>query len=340
MKLFTILAVASMVFLAAQAPAQNGNGVAAGPGSGFGVFGPVDPAIDGNWLEFSFTGAGSSARGCRPADPGGLFCVPSSAGNSMFLDAPPWTLTAPFGGVTLRVTDAFLRVDRFEILDNAVSIGTTSAITSDPTYSCGSDPEVCFLDGTMSTGTFSLAAGQHSLTIDQIEGNPGTGYFRIDSNATIAPIDIKFCSNPNSFNCKKNGALPVTIFGTTDLDVSQIDIGTLKLCTDIVGVDCTGAPVSYSFADRGNPLTDLGAASCAIDPLTGEELDTLNPDGMVDLDVGFVAQEVVGLDVCASLSRGDVTGTLYLVGYLNDGTPIRSVAANDVGIDQLRIANK
>ena len=329
--------------------AQNGNGVGATSEPGFGIFGSVNPAIDGPWLEWAFTGVGVPATGCFPADPAGPGCGPSSGGNSVFLDAPPWTMTVPFGGATMTVTDAFLYGDSFDVFDNAAFIGATPPVPTAPNptpppsfFGCGSDPAVCAPDPLSSTAAFLLAAGPHSstLTANASPFASGAAYFRIDAEAIVAPIDIKFCSDPNSFNCKKNGVLPVTIFGTTELDVAAIDINTLRLCTDIEGTDCSNAPVSYSVADRGDPLTDLGAEACALDPATGEELDTLNPDAMDDLDVGFVAQEVVGLDVCQGLAKNDVTQTLYLIGYLDDGTPIRSVAANDVGIDQLRKANK
>ena len=73
---------------------------------------PAGPITAGGpWNEFSFAGPGSNAKGCAPADPGGAGCAPSSAGNSQFVGAPPWTFTAPSDGATLTVTDAFLGGD-------------------------------------------------------------------------------------------------------------------------------------------------------------------------------------------------------------------------------------
>ncbi len=89
---------------------------------GASLMGPVPTG--GPWIEFAFFGKGSSATGCSPADPAGPGCAPSSAGNSVFGSAPPWTFTAPAGGANLTVTDAFLRGDQFEIFDFGTSIGT------------------------------------------------------------------------------------------------------------------------------------------------------------------------------------------------------------------------
>lgn len=134
----------------------------------------------GPWIEFAFTGTGSSATGCSPADPGGPSCAPSSGGNSVFGGSPPWTFTAPAGGATITVTDAFLRGDQFDIFDNGNPIGTTSAPAT--TGSCGDNPDPCLADPQVSHGVFSVGAGAHSITI-KAKASPfgaGAAYFRID----------------------------------------------------------------------------------------------------------------------------------------------------------------
>ena len=75
-----------------------------------------------------------------------------------------------------------------------------------------------------------------------------------DSSPQTVDIDIKFCSNPNAFNCKSKGKTPVTIFGTADFDVADINISTLRLCID--GTCVESAPLAWSFADRGDPATE------------------------------------------------------------------------------------
>ena len=163
----------------------------------------------------------------------------------------------------------------------------------------------------------------------------------LDVSIEVA-IDIKFCSDPNAFNCKKNGVLPVTIFGTADFLVEDIDPSTLRLCTE--NMACTGAPRDYSYADRGNPLLDLGSKMCAIDPDTGEELDwTENRDDFVDLDAAFEASEVKAIlgDFCDDAAKGDVSEALVIIGETYDGVPIYSVPADDnTGIDRLVNVNK
>jgi hypothetical protein len=149
-------------------------------------------------------------------------------------------------------------------------------------------------------------------------------------------IDIKFCSNPNGFNCKKKGKTPVTIFGTASLDVSLIDVASLQLCLASDTTVCTGAPQSWSIADRGDPGSDIGAAQCAINPETGEEEDFLNQDGIDDLDVAFDTQELAELaGFGCPLDKKEASASLVIKGLLTDGTAIMSTAVNDAGVDQL-----
>src|SRR5262249_48374087 len=136
------------------------------------------PVPLGGWLEFSWTGI-TGARGCQPADPAGLACVPSSGGNTSFVGAPPWTFTSSLPTL-LPVTDAFQAIARFFVLDNAVPLGPTSAPSNNPSHDCGSNPVPCLADPQMSHGLFTLGSGAHSIEIVQIlnEGS-GAGYFRL-----------------------------------------------------------------------------------------------------------------------------------------------------------------
>ena len=154
------------------------------------VAGPVP--IDGTWTEFSNEPPDPSvSTGCNPADPAGLNCIPSSAGNSMFGDAPPWTFTCPASGCWLTVTDAFNLGDQYEVFDNAASIGSTPPVPL-PAQSgeqcagaigLASDPELCVLDPNSSTGMFNLGSGAHSITITRIASDPSVqftaAYFKI-----------------------------------------------------------------------------------------------------------------------------------------------------------------
>src|SRR5260370_3448858 len=90
------------------------------------------PVSLGTWYEFSWTGI-TGARGCTPADPAGLGCSPSSGGNSSFVGAPAWTF-ASASPATLTVTDAFLAIDRFFVLDNTAFLWPTSAPSTNPSH--------------------------------------------------------------------------------------------------------------------------------------------------------------------------------------------------------------
>ena len=124
-----------------------------------------------NWYEFGFGGAGTFATS-------GAGTVPSSGGNSQYADDPAWTWTS--SGITvLTVTDAFIAVDQFQIYD----FGVAGALTSVPAGSnpALSDPVLALLNPDYSRGFFYFGAGSHSLTIGQIAGVPGAGYFRVDT---------------------------------------------------------------------------------------------------------------------------------------------------------------
>jgi hypothetical protein len=149
-------------------------------------------APGGTWYEFSFTGAGAPALGCYPADPSpnALNCVPSSAGNSVFLDTPPWgfSTSAP---VSLTVTDAFLYGDAFQVFQNcnatldcvenpANLILTTPAPVSSAVGGCGDNPAVCVLDPLASHGTTVLDPGSYSLAIVPYAADfAGAAYFQV-----------------------------------------------------------------------------------------------------------------------------------------------------------------
>jgi hypothetical protein len=141
--------------------------------------GPV--VVGGPWVEFIFLGAGVPARGCFPADPLSPFgCVPSSGGNSIFGDAPPYTFTAGATGVILTVTDAFNRGDALDVFDFGGLIGTTPTVAA--VGNCGDNPVPCSVDPLVSHAIFILAPGAHSISFAariSVAGQ-GAAYFRLD----------------------------------------------------------------------------------------------------------------------------------------------------------------
>src|SRR5262249_2131810 len=117
----------------------------------------------------------SSATGCSS-------CIPSSGGNSTYADAPPWTFNASTSAL-LTITDAFLNIDQFEVLDFGVSLGTTSAPSGQG--NCRDNPDICPLRPDSRHGFFALAAGDHSIPINEIPGSAGAAYFRWDPQAAV-----------------------------------------------------------------------------------------------------------------------------------------------------------
>ncbi len=157
---------------------QGGDGTTANPQPGPSQSGPIT-INDPLWTEIAVIGGvGTPATGCAPADPAGPGCTPSSGGNSQFGDAPPWTFTSTTN-VTLTVTDCFDIGDGLEVFDNAVSVGVTSAPVGSGFVS--DNPDVCFADPSMSSGTFVLPPGSHSITMTMAYGDTGAMYFRADS---------------------------------------------------------------------------------------------------------------------------------------------------------------
>lgn len=147
------------------------------------------PIVLGDWLQFGFSEAGTPATGCDPDDPGGPFCIPSSGTPTSFLDAPPWTFTAPGDGATLRVTDSFDSGDRFELFDFGISLGFTSLPAASGSVDCGNDPAVCIVTAGISSGLFLLSAGNHSLTLipTLAPSDGGSGFLRVDAGGTAVP---------------------------------------------------------------------------------------------------------------------------------------------------------
>eukprot|EP00928_Gymnodinium_smaydae_P096350 TRINITY_DN8493_c0_g6_i1.p1 TRINITY_DN8493_c0_g6~~TRINITY_DN8493_c0_g6_i1.p1 ORF type:complete len:328 (+),score=17.23 TRINITY_DN8493_c0_g6_i1:76-984(+) len=145
-------------------------------------------------------------------------------------------------------------------------------------------------------------------------------------------VDIKFCSNPNTFDCRRPvGVLSLTAFGCAFFDVSDMDVTTLRLCLASDSDQCIPCgPRNVSFVDRGNPSNDLGTDRCTN--------GVAHADGFLDADIVFGAAEVAELIGCGELSNGDASPTLVLVGnLLTGGTPFQSQRLSNIGIDQLLI---
>jgi hypothetical protein len=145
----------------------------------------------------------------------------------------------------------------------------------------------------------------------------------------IADIDIKFCSNPNGFNCKSGGVMPMTVFGSDVLDVSEIDLDTVQLCLaddDTVCIDAESLRNAV-YMDRGSP-DEVGAAMCP---------DEEYPDGIDDLELAWEKKDVVAMlfDDCDGFGKGEASPTLIFKAETYDGLGIRSAPLDDPGVDQV-----
>jgi hypothetical protein len=126
----------------------------------------------------------------------------------------------------------------------------------------------------------------------------------------VVDLDVEPGSCPNPLNLraagdagdnpKKGGVLPVAVLGTTDFDVRNVDVTSLRL----EGV----APLRYAYEDVATPA---GRDDC--------ECTDLGPDGHADLTLKFRKSEIA-----SALVAGGGERELTLTGRLLDGTAIEA----------------
>ena len=112
-------------------------------------------------------------------------------------------------------------------------------------------------------------------------------------------LDIKPGSCPNAMNPAAQGVLPAALLGAAGLDVSNVDVASLRLA----GV----APIRSWYDDVASPFAG---------ELCG--CNNAGPDGFIDLTLKFSIQEIV--DAIGPSPGAEVV--LTLTGTLLDGTPI------------------
>jgi hypothetical protein len=144
------------------------------------------PVVQDTWYEFLFSGPGNFATD-------GTGATPTTNPVAAIADAPPWTFTT-VGQVVFTVLDLFLSVDQFDVFNNNVLIGSTSAPVAGGT--AGEDIGLAFADPNYSQGNFVLGAGSHSITIQQTAGQSGAAVFQftqvneVPEPATLALLGI------------------------------------------------------------------------------------------------------------------------------------------------------
>lgn len=94
--------------------------------------------------------------------------------------SPPWTLTVPAGQTRiLTVCDGYNSGDSFTVYDNEIPLGDTSEVDVGASIDC--DPDASATNPLMSHASFTLAAGDHFITICPSNSpfNGGAAFFRI-----------------------------------------------------------------------------------------------------------------------------------------------------------------
>ena len=131
--------------------------------------------------------------------------------------------------------------------------------------------------------------------------------------------------------------MPMTVFGTDSLDVSEIDLATVELCLEDESecIDATSLR-NWVYEDRGEPA-DVGAAQCAINPDTGEEERFLTQDGIMDLELVWDKKDVVDVlfGDCDGFGKKEASPTLIFKALTTDGLQVISTPIGDPGIDQV-----
>jgi len=130
-------------------------------------------------------------------------------------------------------------------------------------------------------------------------------------------VEIKPGGCPNPLNAASRGLLPVAVLGSDELDVTTIDVASVRL-EDV-------APIRSSYEDAAAAVAEANACDCNA---------TLGPDGYLDLTLKFRTQDVAEqiVNAIGAIAKGDELQP-RLTGSLSDGTAI-------VGDDCVRVVGK
>ena len=181
--------------------------------------------------------------------------------------------------------------------------------------------------GLKNTGPFENLLGYYYFSVTENTENPllarqfdfDTGdqsnNFKTNTNCALAvrpgdvlpvpepvSIDIIPKSCPNECPIKGGGFIKVAILGTSDFDVTDIDIASVRL----EGI----APVRSSLKDKSSPV---------VPPPTECECTTEGRDGFIDLCLEFDKKAIISALGAVNVDQEYV---LTLSGELNNGTPI------------------
>jgi hypothetical protein len=140
--------------------------------------------------------------------------------------------------------------------------------------------------------------------------------YRIDvptAEAVQLPLDIKPGSCPNPYNTKSNGVLPVSVVGTMDFDLMEVDLSTLTISR----ADGVGGSVAPIFGPPGpQPSYEDNAT-----PFVGDPCDCHDAmgDGIIDLALKFYRPELTTVLELPLVENGSEV-ELVVSGVFLDGT--------------------
>jgi len=253
------------------------------------------------------------------ADPDSFFCLPNPPNVFYFHDVPASDLVfqdtfaqAPNPGwdTTQGAFYVNTSVDAFEASapndlrspshDSGGSLGLGRATDTQPFATTN-----IVVGGLVAGVEYVLDFWWRSTSDDSVD----EGYVRngdlfvqvLGSAALRVAFDLKPQGCPNQINVRAGGVFPAAILGSSDLDVRDIDVASLRLLGSV-------APVRSGLEDVGRPAASVAPCACPG-----------GRDGRIDLTLKFRGPDIVSL--LGPVTNGEVR-ELALTGTLRDGTPL------------------
>ena len=144
---------------------------------------------DGTWYNFWNADGNNFATNGSSCSLGNPSCTEPYAAPG----DPPWTFDVLTGGANFVITDGGHQGDIFTVFNFGSTLGTTSNVAVDTNHDCGGFPTACLDDPAMSHGSFFLAPGSYSITIqeDQFFEPSFLAWFQVDP-VTATPEPATF----------------------------------------------------------------------------------------------------------------------------------------------------
>ncbi len=192
--------------------------------------------------------------------------------------------------------------------DSSVTVTAASSvdgITFGPEEAVSQNTDLTVANGQYLKINVSFKRSSSDADLNGIKDSPILYDLTLNISEIEVPVDIKPTSCRNPLNLKSKGVIPAAILGTSDFNVNDVDVSTVKLA----GV----SPIRFSIEDVATPFYPFVGKKDAFDCTTD------GPDGFSDLTLKFDTQEIV--DQLGAVNDGDVL-VLKLTGRLLNGTKI------------------